>query len=262
MGIGGVELDHAAAKWVHNNWAERACPRLIPIAFLEVRERTGESAGITMALLLSQFLPNINATSSSSPERVTTTLQSTPTRGRGGGGLNVVCSNMNISRRWSIIGLGGGLFLSLPPVSKSVILEAEDDEELLEMVKRDRKKRLERQGVINSSANETAYLQDLVYKLSRVGEAIDKNDLLTASSVLGPSPDSEWVKNINIAFIKLSSSPEEKSEVDVFNSSLASLISSVSKRDLDSSKGAFVSSASALEKWTSLTGLTGQLKGL
>jgi hypothetical protein len=44
----------------------------------------------------------------------------------------------------------------LPSLSKSraLVLEAEDDLELLEKVKNDRKKRLERQGVINSSAAE------------------------------------------------------------------------------------------------------------
>ncbi|EXB61340.1 hypothetical protein L484_006427 [Morus notabilis] len=157
--------------------------------------------------------------------------------------------------------------------SNAAILEADDDEELLERVKRDRKKRIERQGVISSSNKETGYLQDLVYKLSKVGQAIDNNDLSTASSVLGGSTDSDWVKNVNVAFTKLSecscgsiqqlsSSPEAKSQVDTFNSSLASLISSVTKNDVESSKTAFVASASAFEKWTNLTGLVAQLKGL
>lgn len=41
------------------------------------------------------------------------------------------------------------------PPARAAILEADDDVELLEKVKKDRKKRLERQGVINSSARET-----------------------------------------------------------------------------------------------------------
>ncbi|KAL5538935.1 hypothetical protein UlMin_045582 [Ulmus minor] len=146
--------------------------------------------------------------------------------------------------------------------SNAAILEADDDEELLEKVKKDRKKRLERQGVVNSSNQETGYLQELVYKLSTVGQAIEKNDLSTAGSVLGGSTDSDWVKKANIAFTKFSYSPEEKTEVDTFNSSLASLISSVSKNDVDSSKTAFVTSASAFEKWTNLTGFVTKLKGL
>ncbi|KAJ6381123.1 hypothetical protein OIU77_029921 [Salix suchowensis] len=146
--------------------------------------------------------------------------------------------------------------------ANAAILEADDDEELMEKVKRDRKKRLEKQGVISSANQEKGYLQDLVYKLSKVGQAIDKNDLSTAGSVLGGSTDTEWVQKANIAFTKLSSSPDEKTQVDTFNSSLASLISSVTGNDIESSKTAFVSSADAFEKWTALTGLVGQLKGL
>lgn len=42
--------------------------------------------------------------------------------------------------------------------ANAAILEADDDQELLEKVKRDRKKRLERQGVISSSKVETGLL--------------------------------------------------------------------------------------------------------
>lgn len=146
--------------------------------------------------------------------------------------------------------------------ANGAILEADDDVELLEKVKKDRKKRLEKQGVISSSTKETGYLQDLVYKLSEVGKAIESNDLPTAASVFGSGIDTDWVQKANIALNKLSASPEEKTEVDTFNSSLASLISSVAGNDVESSKLAFVSSASAFEKWTSLTGLIVQLKGL
>ena len=46
-------------------------------------------------------------------------------------------------------------------------------------------------------------MQDLIYKLSKVGQAIDKDDLPAASSVLGPSSDVQWVQNINAAFSKV-----------------------------------------------------------
>ncbi|CAJ1975427.1 unnamed protein product [Sphenostylis stenocarpa] len=146
--------------------------------------------------------------------------------------------------------------------ANAAILEADDDEELLEKVKRDRKKRLEKQGVISSSKQETGYLQEVVYKLSAVGQALENNDLSAAGSVLGKTTDTDWVQRANIAFNKLSSSPDEKTQVDAFNSSLASLISSVSKNDVESSKIAFVSSATAFEKWSSMSGLAAQLKGL
>ena len=47
------------------------------------------------------------------------------------------------------------------------------------------------------------YLQDLVYKLSKIGLAIDNNDLSTAGLVLGGSTDTDWVKNANKAFNKV-----------------------------------------------------------
>ncbi|KAL3535875.1 hypothetical protein ACH5RR_004336 [Cinchona calisaya] len=146
--------------------------------------------------------------------------------------------------------------------ANAAILEADDDEELLEKVKKDRKKRLEKQGFINSASQETAYLQELVYKLSRVGQAIEKKDLSIASSVLGQSSGTDWVQKVKSAFNKLSSSPEEKTEVETFSTSLDSLISSVTKNDIEASKIAFVASASSFEKWTTLTGLAEQLKGL
>ncbi|XP_031504996.1 thylakoid lumenal 16.5 kDa protein, chloroplastic [Nymphaea colorata] len=168
-----------------------------------------------------------------------------------------------VSRRHALLSLSfSSLTLSIAGFSSAAILEADDDEELLEKAKRDRKKRLEKQGVINSSKNETVYLQELVYKLSKVGQAIENNDLSAAGAVLGPNTESDWVKNVSAAFNKLSSSSEEKGLVDTFYASLASLISSVAKQDVNSSKIAFVSSATALEKWTSSTGLAAQLKGL
>lgn len=48
------------------------------------------------------------------------------------------------------------------------------------------------------------YLQEVVYKLSKVGQAIDNNDFSTASSVLGSSSDADWVQNANLAFNKVS----------------------------------------------------------
>ncbi|KAI5016075.1 hypothetical protein ZWY2020_005926 [Hordeum vulgare] len=131
---------------------------------------------------------------------------------------------------------------------KAAILEADDDLELLEHVKEDKKKRLQKQGIISSSAAETGYLQDRVYKLSKVGQAIDKDDLAAAGDVLGLGSNAP-------------SSSEEKSAVDSFNSLLSSLFTSVSKSDINSCKSAFVSLATALEKWVELAGLTGKLKG-
>ncbi|KAK9715196.1 hypothetical protein RND81_06G148900 [Saponaria officinalis] len=175
----------------------------------------------------------------------------------------VVCKasseqHVSLSKRSLTLSLSSAVLLSIAGKVVAAPLEAEDDLELLEKVKQDRKKRLERQGIINSSAKEKGYLQEVVYKLSEVGQAIDSNDLNAASSVLG----SDWIKKANTAFDKLTESAEEKAEVDSFNTSISQLISSVGNKDMESSKLAFVSSATAFENWTTLTGLNGQLKGL
>ncbi|KAH6761588.1 chloroplast thylakoid lumen protein [Perilla frutescens var. hirtella] len=172
-----------------------------------------------------------------------------------------VTSRRSISLSLTSAAAAAALLLAANYKADAAILEADDDEELLEKVKRDRKKRLDRQGVINSSTKETALLQDAVYKLSKIGQALESNNLSEASSVLGSS-NTEWLQKVNSALDKLSYGEEEKTEADIFNSSLASLISSISQNDVEASKIAFVTSATALEKWTTLSGLSERLKGL
>ncbi|RZB81265.1 Thylakoid lumenal 16.5 kDa protein, chloroplastic [Glycine soja] len=145
--------------------------------------------------------------------------------------------------------------------ANAAILEADDDEERLEKVKRDRKKRLERQGVIKSSTKETGYLQDLVYKLSKVGKAIENSDLSTAASVFGSGTDTDWVQNANISLNKgILKMVATRSFVLTLVPDFYFL--AVAGKDVESSKLAFVSSVSAFEKWSSLMGLVVQLKGL
>ena len=42
-----------------------------------------------------------------------------------------------------------------------------------------------------------------MYKLSAVGQAIEKNDLPSAGSVLGKGTDTDWVQKANIALNKV-----------------------------------------------------------
>ncbi|KAL7598384.1 thylakoid lumenal 16.5 kDa protein, chloroplastic [Lactuca sativa] len=206
----------------------------------------------------STFLPSSSSSSSASHKQAT----------RGTSVCKPVSKLLNcppqISKRSLSISLTSLFLLSLtgnPNGANAAILEPDDDLELMERIKKDRKKRIEKQTVLNST-KDREYLQDVIYKLSKVGQAIENNDLPSAGSVLGQTPDADWLKMANEALSKLSSSPEEMSEVDAFNSSLTSLYSSVTKNDIEASKSAFVDSASAFEKWTTLTGLVGQLKGL
>lgn len=52
-------------------------------------------------------------------------------------------------------------------IANAAILEADDDVELLEKVKQDRKKRLERQGVVDSSKEEKGFVSSMYYSLLR-----------------------------------------------------------------------------------------------
>eukprot|EP00252_Welwitschia_mirabilis_P013615 TRINITY_DN2996_c0_g1_i1.p1 TRINITY_DN2996_c0_g1~~TRINITY_DN2996_c0_g1_i1.p1 ORF type:complete len:222 (+),score=48.53 TRINITY_DN2996_c0_g1_i1:247-912(+) len=142
------------------------------------------------------------------------------------------------------------------------ILEPDEDEELLEKVKADRKKRLQNQQKASILNSEAAFIQEAVYRMSEVGQAIEKSDFGHATQVLGTSLDTTWIANVKEAFSKVSSDTQQKTKADLFTTSLASLISAVSKQNLDLSKSAFVSSADALEDWATLTGLSKQLKGL
>ncbi|XP_077209896.1 chloroplast thylakoid lumen protein isoform X2 [Tasmannia lanceolata] len=168
--------------------------------------------------LTNTLFPTFSSSSSSS--FTTSIFPRKPNGKRPTSHISVICKETHdVSRRELAIclttftlSLKGKSFLFVEDAN-AAILEADDDVELLEKVKRDRKKRLQRQEVVNSSKKETGYLQELVYKLSKVGQAIDNNDLSAASSVLGPNANSDWVQNVNRAFTKLSFSPEEKTEL-------------------------------------------------
>lgn len=67
-------------------------------------------------------------------------------------------NSLIISKRSLSISIASSLLLSLTGnglfQANAAILEADEDDELMEKVKKDRKKRLERQGIINSSTKE------------------------------------------------------------------------------------------------------------
>jgi hypothetical protein len=68
-----------------------------------------------------------------------------------------------------------------------------------------------------------------VYKLSKVGQAIDKDDLSAAGDILGSDSDAPWVQNVNGAFSKVSSGLQKAYilTVDLMRSvSLQSVLSS------------------------------------
>ncbi|KAL8137980.1 hypothetical protein V2J09_003981, partial [Rumex salicifolius] len=69
--------------------------------------------------------------------------------------LSIEFAPICVTKRDLALSLTAALFL--PLAGNAAILEADDDEELLERVKKDRQKRIERQGAINSSKQETGF---------------------------------------------------------------------------------------------------------
>ncbi|CAM6104542.1 unnamed protein product [Calypogeia fissa] len=157
----------------------------------------------------------------------------------------------------SISAISAGLF-AFPALA---LLETDDDESLLEKVKEDRRKRIEKRGVVASFKSETESVQKAVYELSKAGQAIDGEDYGLATSVLG-STDDGWIKEVKAAIFKVSRNAEEEGEAANFSAALQELQSAVSEKNSELSKSAFVASANALEKWSSLTGFFDQIKGL
>jgi hypothetical protein len=142
------------------------------------------------------------------------------------------------------------------------LLEADDDDSLLEKVKEDKRKRIQKRSTaINDFIKESGFVQTAVYKLSEAGQAIDGGDFSKATAVLAQQ-NSDWIRDIQAALKKVSSSSDEVAVADTFRSSLTSLQAAVKSGDSNSSRTAFIASAEALDKWARLTGLAEKVVGL
>lgn len=167
-----------------------------------------------------------------------------------------------MSRRQAAYALvAGALVLPVAPMARA-LLEADDDDSLLEKVKEDKKKRIQKRSTaINEFVKESEFVQAAVYKLSEAGQAIDGGDFSKATSVLAQQ-NSDWIRDIQAALDKVSSDSDEKAVASDFRSALSSLQAAVKSGDSSSSRTAFVASAEALDKWTRLTGLAEKVVGL
>eukprot|EP00850_Spirogloea_muscicola_P000402 SM000001S04804 [mRNA] locus=s1:2261449:2268312:- [translate_table: standard] len=142
------------------------------------------------------------------------------------------------------------------------ILEADDDEDLLERIKGERRGKIAKRQTLGEYKSEAASVQKAVYKLSRTGQALDEADYGTASRVLGASLDADWVAELRAALAKVTSNDEEQKQAEEISSALGALQTAVLKDDVEGACSAFLASAGALEKWSSLTGLNLELQGL
>eukprot|EP00475_Leptophrys_vorax_P040622 TRINITY_DN75623_c0_g1_i1.p1 TRINITY_DN75623_c0_g1~~TRINITY_DN75623_c0_g1_i1.p1 ORF type:complete len:251 (+),score=18.09 TRINITY_DN75623_c0_g1_i1:80-754(+) len=152
----------------------------------------------------------------------------------------------------------GAVTPAVIPAPAVALLDADDDAELLERIKRERKEKIELRESRGSYKNEEADIQAAVYGLSKVGQALEAGDLSGASAALG----SGWLAKADAAIAKISVSDGEKDLAAVFQSSTGAITSAVSASDIVGAKRAFLASALALEGWAKQAGLAGELKGL
>ncbi|KAG0598496.1 hypothetical protein M758_12G079200 [Ceratodon purpureus] len=167
-----------------------------------------------------------------------------------------------VSRRQAVCAfVAGALVLPVAPMARA-LLEADDDDSLLEKVKEDKKKRIQKRSTaINEFVKESGFVQVAVYKLSEAGQAIDGGDYSKATAVLAQQ-NADWIRDIQAALSKVSSNPDEKAAADSFRTALSSLQAAVKSGDSVSSRTAFIASAEALDRWTRLTGLSEKVVGL
>lgn len=161
----------------------------------------------------------------------------------------------------------GGLF-TLPfvalPESKAILLD-EDDEEMIERAKANRKARLASQkettreflkseGLNNAQLNkELIPVQKAIYKLAKSGSQLEAGDVSGAAATLSGN----WVSDF-----KQATEAFPSASADLVLSSLSALQAAAASSNLKESKQEFVLVASALELWAEQAGVASSLKGL
>eukprot|EP00798_Chlamydomonas_sp_ICE-L_P023518 gene23518-9041_t len=167
------------------------------------------------------------------------------------------------SRRPILVSLGSVLPAIVAFPSIAMILE-EDDEEMVEKAKANRKARLEADRAITRDflesegikdkqlAFEVAPLQTAIYKLAKSGAQLQDGDTKSVANSLGEP----WV----IDFVKASRGVGGDSETVL--SKVDALKASAAKGDLPASKVAYVDLVATLKTWTVTNGISSKLVGL
>lgn len=121
------------------------------------------------------------------------------------------------------------------------------------------RKYLDASGLRDRSAEQALVpVQTAVYKLAKVGDALQKGDASGAASTLSGS----WVSDFNSAAGDLTKTPENESKLQAVNSGISGTASAAKGGDLKGAKTAFVGIVVAIQDWAASTGVAGQIKGL
>ncbi|KAF6260931.1 hypothetical protein COO60DRAFT_1504022 [Scenedesmus sp. NREL 46B-D3] len=163
-----------------------------------------------------------------------------------------------------------GALVAAPVPKAWALIPDEEDEELLERAKANRKQRLAaqkettrdflREGGIKDKQLDSELLpvQKAVFQLAKSGSQLEAGDLKGVSSNLS----SGWVEEFSRATSVLDASEAEKAKAVAIFDGITSLRDIANKGDLRGSKQQYVALVAALNDWASSTGLAKDLRGL
>lgn len=178
---------------------------------------------------------------------------------------SVVCkaADQHVAARRSVmLGFGSILPAMISMPALALILD-EDDEDLVEKAKANRKNRLaqdksitrnflEAEGLKDKKLNlELVPIQVAVFKLAKSGSQLDSGDVKAASSTLSEA----WVKDFTNAAKQLGDSNDVLSKLDQVKGSAG-------KGDLSATKKSYVELVAELQSWTAGAGISSKLTGL
>jgi hypothetical protein len=150
------------------------------------------------------------------------------------------------------------------------LIPDEEDEEMVERAKANRKAKLQQdrqvareflntEGIKDiADSKDLAPVQQAVFKLAECGSQLESGDVKAASSTLSGS----WVSSFSTASKGLSTTDSAKEGAQSVADGLDALKAVASKGDLAGTKRQFVAVVSSVESWAAGAGLAGSLKGL
>ncbi|GLC40988.1 hypothetical protein PLESTB_000954800 [Pleodorina starrii] len=182
-------------------------------------------------------------------------------------GCLVVCqaTERPVASRRAVLGVALLPALVYAPKALALIPD-EDDEDLVEKAKANRRARLAQQRGVTREfmtaenlkdarlEQELVSVQKAVYKLSKSGSQLESGDLKAAASTLSES----WVAE----FTAVASTISGTDAAGKLSSAIQDVKAAAAAGDSASSKRQFTSLVSDLQSWASATGLAGSLRGL
>ncbi|GLI62927.1 hypothetical protein VaNZ11_005778 [Volvox africanus] len=182
-------------------------------------------------------------------------------------GCLVVCqaTERPVASRRAILGVTLLPALVYTPMALALIPD-EEDEDLVEKAKANRRARLAQQRGVTRNFMASENLKDIpleqklvpvqkaVYQLAKAGSQLESGDLKGAANTLTGA----WLGDLSLVASTISNNDAAEKLTD----SIKATQSAASSGDVKAAKREFISAAQGLTDWASATGLASSLKGL